>query len=48
MGLHIGTTYLVELELEAQHVAEGLVLTHVGLDKRDEELIVIRAALVHL
>lgn len=38
----------MKLELEAKHVAEGLVLAHVGLDKRDEELIVIRATLVHL
>lgn len=40
--------YLMELELEAKHVAEGLVLAHVGLDKRDEELIVVRATLIHL
>lgn len=33
--------HLVELELEAEDVAQGLVLTHVRLDQRDEELVLV-------
>ena len=43
-----GGPYLVELELEAQHVAEGEWFTHVGLDEGEEEVVLVRAALVHL
>lgn len=39
--------HLVEFELEAQDVAQRLVLTHVRLDQRDEELVLVRTALVH-
>lgn len=39
--------HLMEFELEAQDVAQGLVLTHVRLDQRDEELVLVRTALVH-
>lgn len=37
----------MELELEAEDVAQGLLLTHVRLDQRDEELVLVRTALVH-
>ena len=43
-----GGPYLVELELEAQHVAEGERFTHVGLDEGEEEVVLVRAALIHL
>lgn len=41
-------SHLVELELEAQDVAEGEGFTHVGLDEGQEELVLVRATLVHL
>lgn len=34
-------THLMKLELEAKDVAQGLVLTHVGLNQRYEELILV-------
>lgn len=40
--------HLVELELEAKHVAQGLMLAHVGLDERNEKLILVRATFIHL
>lgn len=39
--------HLMEFELEAEDVAQGLVLTHVRLDQRDEELVLVWTALVH-
>ena len=42
-----GVQYLVELELEAQHVAEGERFTHVGLDEGEEEVVLVRAPLIH-
>lgn len=40
--------HLVELKLEAQDVAESLRLAHVGLNERQEELVLVGPALVHL
>lgn len=40
-------TYLMEFELEAEDVAQGLVLTHVRLDQRDKELVLVGTALIH-
>lgn len=40
-------THLMELELESKHVAEGLMFTHVRFDEGDEELILVRATLIH-
>lgn len=37
----------MEFELETKDVAQGLVLTHVWLDQRDEELVLVWTALVH-
>lgn len=45
---HFGYSHLVEFELKAKDVAEGEWLTHVGLDERQKELILIRSTLVHL
>lgn len=46
-GVWVTITHLMELELESKHVAEGLMFTHVGFDEGDEELILVRATLVH-
>lgn len=43
-----GCSHLVELELEAQDVAEGERLAHVRLDERREELVLVGAILIHL
>ena len=45
---HSGNSHLVEFELKAQDVAKSEWLTHVGLDERQEELILVRSTLVHL
>lgn len=37
----------MEFELEAEDVAESLVLTHVWFNQRDKELVLVRTALVH-
>lgn len=41
-------SHLVEFELKSQDVAKGEWLTHVGLDERQEKLILVRSALIHL
>lgn len=41
-------SYLVEFELKPQNVAEGERLTHVGLDERQKELILVWTILVYL
>lgn len=38
----------MELEFEAEDVAQGLVLAHVGLYERYEELVLVWTAFVHL
>lgn len=38
----------MEFKLEAEDVAQGLVLAHVGLNQRYEELILVRTAFIHL
>lgn len=38
----------MELELEAEDVAQGLVLAHVGLYERNEELVLVWTTFVHL
>lgn len=41
-------SHLVEFELKTQDVAEGEWLTHVRLDERQKEVILIRSTLIHL
>lgn len=41
-------SHLVEFELKTEDVAEGEWLTHVRLDEREEELILVRPTLIHL
>lgn len=43
-----GFSYLVEFEFKAKYVAKRERFTHVGLNQRQEELVLISSALVHL
>lgn len=43
-----GCSYLVEFEFKAKYVAKRERFTHVGLNQRQEELVLISSALVHL
>lgn len=48
LTVHQCLSYLVEFELKTEDVAEGERLTHVRLDEREEELILVRSTLIHL
>lgn len=48
LPVHQSVSHLVEFELESQDVAEGERLTHVRLDERQEEVILVRSTLIHL
>lgn len=48
LTVHQFVSHLVEFELESQDVAEGERLTHVRLDEREEEVILVGSTLIHL
>lgn len=43
-----GFSYLVEFKFKAKYVAKCERFTHVGLNQREEELVLISSALIHL
>lgn len=46
--MNFGCSHLVEFKLEAQNVAESEWLTHVGLNERQEKLVLIGATFINL
>lgn len=48
LSVRLSFSHLVEFELKTEDVAEGEWLTHVGLDERQEEVILVRPTLINL
>lgn len=48
LSTHSSYSYLVELEFKSQDVAKCERFTHVRLDERQEELILVRSTLINL